>query len=268
MSIEVRGLTKVFETGRRRSQRRDRGGARHLASASSRASASPTSGRTAPGSRRRSRSSPGSCTRPAARRPCSASCRGTTGAGSPARIGTLFGQRSLLWFELTPRQSYRMLAAIYGLDRQREHAPHRRAGRAARGRRPVRPARPQPVARPAHAVRARRVHAARPRGPVPRRADHRSRPRGQAAVPRAARAAQRPSAARRSSSPHTTSPTSSTSPARAIVINHGSVIYDDEVAAMRRALLATKLVEVGLRPARRDRSCWTASRCSSTPTRR
>ena len=38
------------------------------------------------------------------------------------RIGTLFGQRSQLWFELTPRQSYRMLAAIYGLDRQREHA--------------------------------------------------------------------------------------------------------------------------------------------------
>jgi ABC-2 type transport system ATP-binding protein len=33
---------------------------------------------------------------------------------------------------------------------------------------------------------------------------------------------------------------------RAIVINHGEVIYDDEVAAMRRALLATKIVEVGL----------------------
>jgi ABC-2 type transport system ATP-binding protein len=31
-------------------------------------------------------------------------------------IGTLFGQRSQLWFELTPRQSYRMLGAIYGLD--------------------------------------------------------------------------------------------------------------------------------------------------------
>ncbi len=39
-----------------------------------------------------------------------------------ARIGTLFGQRSLLWFELTPRQSYRMLAAIYGLDRQQEQS--------------------------------------------------------------------------------------------------------------------------------------------------
>jgi ABC-2 type transport system ATP-binding protein len=33
---------------------------------------------------------------------------------------------------------------------------------------------------------------------------------------------------------------------RAVVINHGSVIYDDEVAAMRRTLLSTKLVEVGL----------------------
>jgi viologen exporter family transport system ATP-binding protein len=34
--------------------------------------------------------------------------------------GTLFGQRSLLWFELSPRQSLRMLAAIYGLDRRQE----------------------------------------------------------------------------------------------------------------------------------------------------
>lgn len=31
------------------------------------------------------------------------------------RIGTLFGQRSLLWQELTPRVSYRMLGAIFGL---------------------------------------------------------------------------------------------------------------------------------------------------------
>ena len=33
------------------------------------------------------------------------------------RIGTLFGQRSQLWFELTPRQSFRMLAAIHRIDR-------------------------------------------------------------------------------------------------------------------------------------------------------
>jgi len=33
---------------------------------------------------------------------------------------------------------------------------------------------------------------------------------------------------------------------RAVVINHGEVIYDDQVVAMRRALLATKIVDVGL----------------------
>jgi ABC-2 type transport system ATP-binding protein len=33
---------------------------------------------------------------------------------------------------------------------------------------------------------------------------------------------------------------------RAVVINHGEVIYDAEVNTMRRALLATKIVEVGL----------------------
>ena len=34
------------------------------------------------------------------------------------RIGTLFGQRSQLWQELPPRASYRMLAAIFDLDDQ------------------------------------------------------------------------------------------------------------------------------------------------------
>jgi ABC-2 type transport system ATP-binding protein len=33
---------------------------------------------------------------------------------------------------------------------------------------------------------------------------------------------------------------------RVIVINHGAVIYDDDVAAMRRSILSTKLVEVSL----------------------
>ncbi len=36
------------------------------------------------------------------------------------RIGTLFGQRSQLWFELTPRQSLRILAAIHRLERRRQ----------------------------------------------------------------------------------------------------------------------------------------------------
>ena len=33
---------------------------------------------------------------------------------------------------------------------------------------------------------------------------------------------------------------------RAVVVNHGSIIWDDEVAAMRRTLLATKRIDVGL----------------------
>jgi ABC-2 type transport system ATP-binding protein len=32
-------------------------------------------------------------------------------------IGTLFGQRSQLWFQLTPRQTFDLLASIYGVDR-------------------------------------------------------------------------------------------------------------------------------------------------------
>ncbi|MDQ1290012.1 MAG: ATP-binding cassette protein [Actinomycetota bacterium] len=37
-----------------------------------------------------------------------------------ARIGTLFGQRSQLWPDLTARQSFTMLAAIYGLGSAKE----------------------------------------------------------------------------------------------------------------------------------------------------
>src|SRR5579871_4244594 len=38
-----------------------------------------------------------------------------------ARIGTLFGQRSQLWFQLTPRQTYGLLARIYRLPPEQEH---------------------------------------------------------------------------------------------------------------------------------------------------
>jgi len=37
-----------------------------------------------------------------------------------ARIGTLFGQRSQLWFQLTPRQTFGLLARIYGVSRADE----------------------------------------------------------------------------------------------------------------------------------------------------
>ena len=144
-----------------------------------------------------------------------------------------------------------MLAAIYGLDRAREHAPRRRARRAARGRRPVRPAGPQPVARPADALRARRVPAARARDPVPRRADHRPRPPGQAALPRAARRASTRSGAPRSSSRRTTSPTSSTSPSgpSSSTTARSSTTTRSPPCAARCS--PTKLVEVGLERADR-----------------
>lgn len=35
-------------------------------------------------------------------------------------IGTLFGQRSQLWFQLTPRQTFDLLASIYGVENHRQ----------------------------------------------------------------------------------------------------------------------------------------------------
>ena len=184
------------------------------------------------------------------------------------RIGTLFGQRSLLWLELTPRQSYRMLAAIYGLDRAAERRRVDELGELLDATDLF----DQPVRNlslgPAHALRARRLPAARPRDPVPRRAHHRARPRGQAALPRAARATQR--AAGHHDLPHQSHDVADIEHVaeRAVVINHGEVIYDDEVVAMRRALLATKIVEVGLTAPIAAPDARRRHASSSTPTRR
>jgi ABC-2 type transport system ATP-binding protein len=161
------------------------------------------------------------------------------------RIGTLFGQRSLLWLELTPRQSYRMLAAIYGLDRPSEHAR---------------------VAELADLLDARDLFAV----PV-RNLSLGQRMRCELAacmlhqpevlfldeptigLDLLAKQRFRELLVRLNEERRTTIFLTSHDVAdiehvarRAIVINHGSVIYDAEVATMRRTLLATKLVEVGL----------------------
>ena len=162
-----------------------------------------------------------------------------------ARIGTLFGQRSLLWFELTPRQSYRMLAAIYGLDRRREEAR---------------------VADLAELLEAGDLFDV----PV-RSLSLGQRMRCELAacmlhepeilfldeptigLDLLAKQRFRELLVRLNGERGTTIFLTSHDVAdiehvalRAVVINHGSVIYDDEVLAMRRALLSTKLVEVGL----------------------
>ena len=108
-----------------------------------------------------------------------------------ARIGTLFGQRSQLWYQLTPRQTFGLLGRIYRIPARRGAPPAGPAGRAA-GRHPaVRPARAQSVAGPADALRAGGQHAARAGGAVPGRAHDRARPGGEGALPRPDRAHQR-----------------------------------------------------------------------------
>src|SRR5437588_3439734 len=161
------------------------------------------------------------------------------------RIGTLFGQRSRLWLELTPRQSFRMLAAIYRLDREHEGAR---------------------VAELADLLEAKELFDV----PV-RSLSLGQRMRCELAacllhqpevlfldeptigLDLVAKQRFRELLVRLNSEQGTTIFLTSHDVAdieqvaeRAIVINHGVVIYDDEVAAMRRMLLSTKHVAVAL----------------------
>lgn len=162
-----------------------------------------------------------------------------------ARIGTLFGQRSLLWFELTPRQSYRMLAAIYGLDRAREQARVAdladllEAGDLF----------DQPVRSLSLGQRMRcELAACMLHEPEILFLDEPTIGLDLLAKQRFRELLVRLNAERGTTIFLTSHDVADIEHVamRAIVINHGSVIYDDEVAAMRRALLSTKLVEVGL----------------------
>jgi ABC-2 type transport system ATP-binding protein len=162
-----------------------------------------------------------------------------------ARIGTLFGQRSLLWFELTPRQSYRMLAAIYGLDRRREDgriaelAVLLEAGDLF----------DMPVRNLSLGQRMRcELAACMLHEPEIQFLDEPT-----IGLDLLAKQRFRELLVRLNEEQRTTIFLTSHDVAdiehvarRAVVINHGSVIYDAEVTAMRRTLLATKLVEVAL----------------------
>lgn len=161
------------------------------------------------------------------------------------RIGTLFGQRSQLWFELTPRQSFRMLAAIHGLDTATERE---RVGELAELL-DAADLFDAPVRNLSLGQRMRCELAAC----MLHRPDILFLDEPTIGLDLLAKQRFRELLVRLNAERGTTIFLTSHDVAdvevvarRAIVINHGSVIYDAEVAAMRRTLLSTKLIEVGL----------------------
>jgi len=161
------------------------------------------------------------------------------------RIGTLFGQRSLLWLELAPRQSYRMLAAIYGLDRAAERRRVDELGELLGATELI----DEPVRNLSLGQRMRcELAACLLHDPEILFLDEPT-----IGLDLVAKQRFRELLVRLNEQQGTTIFLTSHDVAdiehvarRAVVINHGEVIYDDEVAAMRRSLLATKIVEVGL----------------------
>ncbi len=243
MAVQVQGLTKVFETGRRRARRRVE-------------AVRDISFTVQPGERV-AYIGPNGAGKSTSIKILTGILHPTRGEATvlgvvpwhdrrrlAARIGTLFGQRSLLWFELTPRQSYRMLAAIYGLDHAREQA---RVGELAELLE-AGDLFDMPVRSLSLGQRMRcELAACMLHEPEVLFLDEPTIGLDLLAKQRFRELLVRLNVERRTTiflTSHDVADIEHVAE-RVIVINHGSVIYDDEVAAMRRALLATKLVEVG-----------------------
>ena len=162
-----------------------------------------------------------------------------------ARIGTLFGQRSQLWFELTPRQSLHMLAAIYGLDRQHEQTRVAEVGELLEATDLF----DVPVRNLSLGQRMRcELAACLLHSPEILFLD-------EPTIGLDLLAKQRFRELLVHLNQHSATTIFLTShdvadiehvAERVIVINHGVVILDDSVATIRRSLLATKLIDVGL----------------------
>jgi ABC-2 type transport system ATP-binding protein len=244
MAIEVRGLTKVFTTGRKRA-RRTVEAVRDITFS------------VEPGERL-AYIGPNGAGKSTSIKILTGILHPTSGAATvlgivpweerkrlAGRIGTLFGQRSLLWLELTPRQSYRMLAAIYGLDRAREHA---RVAELA-DLLDAADLFDQPVRTLSLGQRMRcELAACMLHEPEVLFLDEPTIGLDLLAKQRFRELLVRLNDERRTTiflTSHDVADIEHVAE-RAIVVNHGEVIYDDSVAAMRRALLATKLIEVGL----------------------
>jgi ABC-2 type transport system ATP-binding protein len=244
MAIEVRGLTKVFTTGRKRARR-------------SVEAVRDISFTVEPGERL-AYIGPNGAGKSTSIKILTGILHPTAGAATvlgivpwqerkrlAARIGTLFGQRSLLWVELTPRQSYRMLAAIYGLDREREHARVAELAELLDAADLF----DVPVRNLSLGQRMRcELAACMLHEPEVLFLDEPTIGLDLLAKQRFRELLVRLNEERRTTIFLTSHDVADIEHVarRAIVINHGSVIYDDAVASMRRTLLATKLIEVGL----------------------
>ena len=161
------------------------------------------------------------------------------------RIGTLFGQRSQLWFELTSRQSFHMLAAIHGLTAAQERTRVGDLGELLEADDLF----DQPVRTLSLGQRMRcELAACLLHDPEVVFLDEPT-----IGLDLLARRRFRHLLVRLNDERATTIFLTSHDIAdveavaqRVVVMNHGRVVHDDSVAAMRRTLLSTKLVEVGL----------------------
>jgi ABC-2 type transport system ATP-binding protein len=242
MSIEVRGLSKVFTTGRRR-ERRQIEAVRDLAL-------------TVETGERIAYIGPNGAGKSTSIKILTGILHPTAGEARvlgvvpwedrkrlARRIGTLFGQRSQLWAELSPRQSYRMLAAVYGLSKVEEHERVGALGELLDAAdlfdRPVRSL--SLGQRMRCELAACMLHQ-----PEVLFLDEPTIGLDLLAKQRFREVLVRLNVERNTTiflTSHDVADIEHVAE-RAVVVNHGSIIYDDDVAAMRRALLATKLVEV------------------------
>jgi ABC-2 type transport system ATP-binding protein len=181
------------------------------------------------------------------------------------RIGVLFGQRSQLWFELPPRQSFALLGRIYGLDRRTTAARVEEFGALLDSGdlfdAPVRSLslgqrmRCELVAVMLHAPRV--LFLDEPTIGM----DLVAKQRFRELVVRLNRERQTTIFL----TSHDVSDVEQVA-RRVIVINGGTIIYDNRVAAMRRSVLSTKLIEVRFEePPPAARSTSTVCACCGSP---
>jgi ABC-2 type transport system ATP-binding protein len=160
-----------------------------------------------------------------------------------ARIGTLFGQRSQLWYQLTPRQTFGLLGRIYRISADEERRRLARLGELLDATQLF----DQPVRGLSLGQRMRcELVASMLHAPEVLFLDEPT-----IGLDLVAKARFRDLIVRINEEQGTTILLTSHDVSdieqvarRVIVINHGRLIYDDRVSVMRRALLGTKVLDV------------------------